>query len=347
MNAHRLDELITAKLSGTLDKSGQQELAALLEQHPEWRTELGLLEQYWQSAPTPEVPAPGAFDKMMATALAPVETDNMPVVKRMRWWKWAAAAAVAGLLGALSYQAWWHSGQSAAGEALVATRNGERRQVILSDGSIVHLNASSRLTCQLNAYRREIWLEGEAYFEVAPDAARPFTVHAAHLNIHALGTAFNVKAYPGDALFETTLLQGAVEVYTDKTPDNKIRLRPYEKIAVARDQLRELPAGKLEIKPVVSKAVVAKAGMLPALDSTIRETAWVSNRLQFDSVNFQQLGILLERWYGVQIVFRNDAVKQYVFSGSFASESVTQALQALQLTEDFHFENKGTQIIIY
>lgn len=347
MNAHRLDELITAKLNGTLDESGQQELAALLEQHPEWGTALGVLEQYWLSAPGPEAPAAGVFDKMMTTALAAEETDNTPVIKRMHWWKWAAAAAVAGLLCALSYQAWWPGKQPAAGAAMVATRNGERRQLILSDGSIVHLNASSRLTCQLNAHSREIWLEGEAYFEVASDAARPFTVHAAQLNIHALGTAFNVKAYPGDALFETTLLQGAVEVYTDKTPNDKIRLRPYEKIAVARNQLRELPAGKLDVKPVVSKAVITKAGMLPAIDSTVRETAWVSNRLQFDSVNFQQLGILLERWYGVQIVFRNDAVKQYVFSGSFASESVTQALQALQLTEDFHFENKGTQIIIY
>ncbi|MBS0032019.1 FecR domain-containing protein [Chitinophaga sp. 22321] len=341
MDSHRLDELMTAKLSGTLDEAGQRELTELLQQHPEWAQELALLEEYWNAVPAAEAPAAIVFSEMMAKAAQPAATEN---TRTLHWWKWAAAAAVIGLLCTLSYRLWHNV---ATGREIVETRNGERRQFRLSDGSIVHMNASSRLAFDLNTRSREIWLEGEAYFEVAKDAARPFVVHAATLNIHALGTAFNVKAYPGEGRCETTLLEGAVEVYLDKTPAHRVRLRPYEKVAYDNNNAIASPEKILEIKPVISKTVMAKAVALPAIDSTVSETAWVSNRLQFESLNFEQLATLLERWYGVQITFRNNNVKKYVFSGSFASETVTQALQALQLTEEFHFENNGTQIIIY
>jgi transmembrane sensor len=350
MNSHRLDELMTAKLNGTLDDAGLQELTKLLEQHPEWRQELTLLEQYWQAAPVAEAPADTVFSEMMAKAVSPEAEAPKVVPFRHDWWKWLAAAVVIGLLCHTALRFFTdllgHPGKPAMQE-LVETHNGERKQFRLSDGSIVHLNASSRLRPNLNEDSREIWLEGEAYFEVAKDPKRPFIVHAAAMNIQALGTSFNVKAYPGDSRYETTLLEGAVEVYLNKTPSYKIRLRPYEKVAYDNNHAITSPGKKTDIKPVISKVALAKANSLPAIDSIISETAWVSNRLQFESQTFEQLAILLERWYGVKIIFRNNQVKKYVFSGSFASETVTQALQALQLTEDFHFDNNGTQIIIY
>ena len=345
MNSHRLDELMTAKLSGTLDDAGLRELTELLEAHPERAQELALLEQYWQAVPVGEAPADTVFSEMMAKA-EPAEATKV-VRFRHDWWKWLAAAIVIGVLINFGLRLLPGDRFNPEKALLVETRNGERKQFRLSDGSIVHLNASSSLRLDLNKDSREIWLEGEAYFEVAKDPKRPFIVHAAAMNIQALGTSFNVKAYPGDSRYETTLLEGAVEVYLNKTPSHKIRLRPYEKVAYDNNHAITSPERKLEIKPVISKGVLAKANTLPAIDSTISETAWVSNRLQFEALNFEQLATLLERWYGVKIIFRNNQVKKYVFSGSFASETVTQALQALQLTEDFHFDNNGTQIIIY
>ncbi|SEW42742.1 FecR domain-containing protein [Chitinophaga arvensicola] len=343
MQHHRFDELITAKLSGTLDHSGEQELAALLEQHPEWGAELSVLEQYWQQAPEVEEPSFAVFREMMDKA----EATPAAIVKPMHWWKPAAAAVVAGLLCMAGFHLWKPRTQPDSNIQLVQTGKAERRQFVLSDGSKVHLNASSQLKCHLDPNSREIWLEGEAYFEVAKDVHRPFIVHAAALNIHALGTAFNVKAYPQDEQYETTLLEGAVEVYLNKKPEQKVRLRPYEKLLVGSHTALASPEEKLVIKPVLSKGALAKALALPVIDSTLRETAWISNRLQFDSLSFEQLARELERWYGVQIEFRNEGVKKYIFSGSFASETVIQALQALQLTEDFHYKYQGTQIIIY
>ncbi|HEY9258474.1 FecR family protein [Chitinophaga sp.] len=347
MNSHRLDELMTAKLNGTLDDAGLQELTELLEQHPEWAQELVMLEQYWKAVPMEEAPADTVFSEMMAKAALPEVRSGKVVPFRHDWWKWLAAAVVIGMLCNLGLHLLPGDRAKPMEGQVVQTHNGERKQLRLSDGSIVHLNASSRLTLDLNEGSREIWLEGEAYFEVAKDPMRPFVVHAATMNIHALGTSFNVKAYPDDHRYETTLLEGAVEVYLNKTPSHKIRLRPYEKVAYDNNTALVSPGKKLDIKPVISKVVLAKATALPTIDSTISETAWVSNRLQFETLNFEQLATMLERWYGVKIIFRNDQVKKYVFSGSFASETVTQALQALQLTEDFHFDVNGTQIIIY
>jgi ferric-dicitrate binding protein FerR (iron transport regulator) len=349
MQNHRFDELITAKLAGTLDESGQQELQVLLQQHPEWEQDMALLERYWKEPSGRKAPEAAVFDRMMEQA-ADVTVGLRPVadtrVKRLRQWKWVAAAVV--VLAVAGTWQWWlpvFSGKQPV--YVVQTKNAERRYFLLPDGSKVHLNASSQLHSRFNATSREIWLQGEAYFEVAKDVARPFIVHAATMNIRALGTAFNVKAYSGDEQYETTLLEGAVEVYLDKAPDRRLRLRPYEKLCVERPGAYVSPEKKLVIKPVISKAVQMKVDAGPVVDSTLQETAWISNRLQFDSLSFVQLAQLLERWYGVQITFRNEAVKKYVFSGSFATETVTQALNALQLTEEFHFSQTGTQILIY
>ncbi|WP_160715870.1 FecR family protein [Chitinophaga solisilvae] len=329
---HRLDILIAGKLSGHLDEAGEAELQTLLQRYPERAAELAVLQQYWHVPKVEEAPPAAAFDRMMAVALTDASPAKKIIRLRQHWLKWGAAALVAGLIVSLFYLPYNRPAQ------LITTADGERRNFRLPDGSIIHLNGGSRLTSHMDAHRRELWLEGEAYFEVAPDAARPFTVHAADMHIRALGTAFNVKAYPEEGRCETTLLQGAVEVYADKAPAGKIRLRPYEKIAFISK------TGKTDMAPLQPISVKQPAAVA---DSALQETAWLNNRLQFDAMNFEELARLLQRWYGIRIEFRNEKVKQYIFSGSFAGESVMQALHALQVTEDFQADSSGNLITIY
>lgn len=337
----RLNELIAASMAGTIDAAGKAELEALLQRFPEQRAVLSLLEQYWKAVPAETAPPEAVFQQMMAEA---VEVPaSAPSIKRSYRWLWSAAAVAGILLGLFFFQ---RSGKPAT-DQVVQTMDGERKVFRLSDATVVHLNGGSRLRCVLDAGHRELWLDGEAYFEVARDPGRPFVVHAAGVNIRALGTAFNVKAYLGQPKCETTLLQGAVEVYTEHTPDRKIRLRPYEKLALDATGIPTVPIKKINLKPVHAGVPVTTAIAAPAADSSLTETAWVSNRLQFDAVDFEELALLLQRWYGVQITFRNEKPKHYVFSGAFANESVTQALSALQLTEDFRYEVQGKTITIY
>lgn len=339
----RLNELIAARLAGTIDTEGIAELESLLHQHPEQRSTLALLQQYWESVPAAAQSPESAFRAIMAVAEPDTPSPGKIKTKGMlsRYWRWGAAAAI--LLGIFFYL----RPESQQHQQVVRTADGERKTFRLADASTVHLNGGSQLRCVLDGSRRELWLEGEAYFEVAPDPARPFIVHASGVNIHALGTAFNVKAYHGQSSCETTLLEGAVEVYADKTPDSRIRLRPYEKIALDGSASIAAPIKKINLKTIPAVIPATKAVVAPLADSSLTETAWVSNRLQFDEVDFEELARMLQRWYGVRISFRDEKPKHYVFSGAFAGETVTQALDALQLTEDFRYEVQDNTITIF
>ncbi|WP_449436583.1 FecR family protein [Pedobacter steynii] len=90
------------------------------------------------------------------------------------------------------------------------TRKGQKKQITLGDGTIVWLNSLSSLTLKngFNDKTREVELTGEAYFDVAHKADKPFKVHTDQFDINVLGTAFNVKVYPDDKTAETTLIRG-------------------------------------------------------------------------------------------------------------------------------------------
>ncbi|NLR67487.1 DUF4974 domain-containing protein [Chitinophaga varians] len=341
----RLNELITARLAGTIDADGAAELESLLRSCPEQQATIALLERYWEAVPVAATPPADIFRQIMAVAEPAHSSPGKITTKDSRglksWILWGAAAVT--LLGMfLLFRPGGDSHQQ-----IVRTADGERKTFRLADASTVHLNGGSQLRCVLTGSRRELWLEGEAYFEVAPDPARPFVVHASGVNIHALGTAFNVKAYHGQSSCETTLLEGAVEVYADKTPDSRIRLRPYEKVSLDATASIAAPVKKINLKTIHAGPPAQTNVAAPLADTSLTETAWVNNRLQFDEIDFEELARLLQRWYGVHITFRDEKPKHYIFSGAFAGETVTQALDAMQLIEDFRYEVQGNTITIF
>src|SRR6185437_15508137 len=121
----------------------------------------------------------------------------------------------------------------------VSTRPGSPSKIQLPDGSLVWLNADSRLTYR-NADQgatREVQLTGEAYFEVAHDPVHPFLIHTATIDIRVLGTSFNVQCYGNERTTETSLFQGSVEVTLRSSPDKKIVLKPNEKLIVHNNQM--------------------------------------------------------------------------------------------------------------
>src|SRR5688572_25041678 len=109
---------------------------------------------------------------------------------------------------------------------------GERKNFQLPDGSLVTLNAGSKMTINesYGIAARDIWLEGEAFFDVKHNKELPFIVHTPAMNIKALGTTFNVKAYPGEKATETSLVNGLVEVTLKEEKNRKVLLHPNQKI---------------------------------------------------------------------------------------------------------------------
>ncbi|MBS1606393.1 MAG: FecR family protein [Bacteroidetes bacterium] len=232
----------------------------------------------------------------------------------------------------------------------VVTHNGSRTNLLLPDGTRVWLNAGSRLTYEktYGAQSREVNLTGEALFDVAHNATKPFVIHAAHVDIKVLGTRFNVKSYPSDRTTETTLLKGSIEVSIKDRPNEKIILKPNEKLVIANDDSTLHRRDPAAYKPQMTESLVNIRK--PAYDSITGinvETSWVEDRLIFQDEAFGTLSKDMERWYGVSIRFTRPELEDLHFTGNFQKETIQQALEALKLTAPFTYTIHENQITIY
>ena len=224
----------------------------------------------------------------------------------------------------------------------VSTGMGDRIRMVLPDSTVVWLNAGSKLNYneKFGITNRNTTLSGEAYFDVRKNSI-PFIIQANGVQIKVLGTAFNVKSYPNEKTTETSLLRGKVEITINKRPGEIFLLKPNEKLTVANDlePKEALPQSKTEPMVVLS-------GLTHANDNSILETSWKDNKLIFQDESFAELAVKMERWYGVKIVFTSEKIAKERLSGTFTRESVTEALEILQMTTGFRFTHKFDAIII-
>jgi ferric-dicitrate binding protein FerR (iron transport regulator) len=224
------------------------------------------------------------------------------------------------------------------------TKPAQKAQLQLPDGSIVWLNASSNLTYDKDFGKdlREVNLTGEAFFDVAKDAAHPFIIHTKVVDVKVLGTQFNVRAYPNDAYTETSLIRGSVELTVKNRHNEKRYLKPYEKVMIANDIPSAVENAKMRPKPFeVAQSVTYDT------DSTIVETSWVENKLIFhQNETFREVALRMERWYGVRINFADEEVAEIRVYGSFTTEPISQALDALKESFKFNYTMTGNNILI-
>ena len=232
----------------------------------------------------------------------------------------------------------------------IYTASGSRTHLTLPDGTLVWLNAGSRINYEKNfgVNLREVHLTGEAFFDVAPNASKPFVIHTTRIDVRVLGTRFNVKSYPADATTEATLIRGSIEVSINNKSRDKIILKPNEKLIVGNeDSIHLQPAPRR--KDVRETAAIVSVGK-PTYErnsGAIIETSWIDNKLIFQDEGFVDLARQMERWYGVSIRFENGRQEDLRFTGIFEEETVQQALNALKLTANFNYTIEGTQITIH
>jgi ferric-dicitrate binding protein FerR (iron transport regulator) len=235
----------------------------------------------------------------------------------------------------------------------VSTHNGSKTTITLPDGSKVWLNAGSSLTYNkdFGGEIREVDLSGEAFFEVVPAISNttaqkiPFIIHTRCIDVRVLGTAFNVKSYPGDKQTETSLVHGKVEVLIHNRPEEKIVLHPNEKLVVRNEDTTAPAAGNpgaLGKEPFVSLSKLTYTGS----DSTLVETAWVQNKLVFNNESLLEIAQKMERWYNVEITFSDEKIQTERFSGTFENETIQQALDYISIATAFHYTIQGNKIII-
>ncbi|WP_301929678.1 FecR family protein [Ferruginibacter sp.] len=218
---------------------------------------------------------------------------------------------------------------------------GERKNFQLPDGSVVTLNGGSKVTIGggYGVSTRDIFLEGEAFFDVKHNKEIPFIVHTSAMDIKAVGTAFDVKAYPGEKNTETALINGVVEVTLKEAQQRKVILQPNQKV-----QWTSPASGPVDAENEKSKAEDRKqkiAGSVQNItktdDGDIIETAWKENKLVFTDESLSDIAVLLERWYGVKIVFADDAIRNYRFTGIFEKEELGSVLSILKESRSFNY----------
>lgn len=349
----RLIELLTRKMAGELSSNELLELNNILKSYPEALQEEEVFKKIWDVKPEEEDIAlfyerhKNKFRDLLGFT---EDKHEAPVSKaRLIRYRFLAAAIVIALVVTIGLLASKSSIPKNSIKQIIAGK-GVRKLVTLPDGTKVWLNADSRLSYDpkmIEASERLITLTGEAFFDVADDKQHPFIINAEKVTVKVLGTAFNVKAYPGDARCETTLIRGSVELTINDGSKQKFILKPSEKIALIDEEdendtkgNHSAPKGKTLLIEHITPVKLEDGEYIP-------ETSWIENRLVFENETLKEIALKLERWYNVKIRIENPEAVNYHFTGPFTNETIEQVLSAMQLIKPFKFKINNNDIIIH
>lgn len=207
---------------------------------------------------------------------------------------------------------------------------GKKSRIVLSDGSIVILNAQSSVKYSSNFTQnpREISLIGEAHFDIAHDASNPFVVITDNIRTTALGTSFNIKSYPSENDLRISLITGKVRV--EKYDGDENSGKPTETYLVAGEEV------------VYNKEIDQVQKGVFSMESV----SWKDGTLFFDHSELQHIMTTLERWYAVDIVVSGSLDNPQYFSGSFKNKSLESVLDAMSFSKKFDYTIEGKLVSI-
>ncbi len=268
-------------------------------------------------------------------------------------WKWAAAILILTILstGFISNLLLKKPAPLAGSSFLFEVPYGSKSNLKLPDGSAVVLNAGSRLTISegFGITHRTIDLIGEGYFKVKPNKSLPFLVHAGKIDVKALGTEFNVKAYPEDKVIETILISGMVEVKKRSGhhgSSGALLLKPKQTLVYHKE------SGDILVNVTINRKDTVETISLPkpaspkvkyeetSIDPVIY-TSWKEDSWNINSKSLSDLAIELERKYDVTIIFHSEALKTIKFTGTLKDESLEQVLAAMSVASPVEYKIKG------
>lgn len=206
---------------------------------------------------------------------------------------------------------------------------GKRFDIVLSDGTKVLLNAGTSIKYPvkfIEGENRQVFLSGEAFFNVTKDTDHPFIVKADGLNIRVLGTQFNVSSFPEDEFTDAVLVEGSVSVYknTDNYSDTSQLLTPGHKASLH----------KTTANISIEKADVALY------------TAWTNGKIIFRHMPFNNIAKKLERHYNVIITNNNNELNDELFTASFDIETIEQVFKTFKSIYHIDYTIKDNEIII-
>ena len=333
-NKH-IDELIANYLTEGLDKNALDELKTWIAASAENQQYFIRQREIWFSAVSREAASVYDKDKAFENFRNRVESQKEIQSTSRRGfslsalWRYAAVVAIIIAVGCISYWQGEVNVKDTFADISVEAPLGSKTKLYLPDGTLVWLNAGSRMTYSqgFGVDNRKVELEGEGYFEVKRNEKIPFFVKTKDLQLQVLGTKFNFRDYPEDHEVVVSLLEGKVGLNNLLREEKEAVLSPDE------------------------RAVLNKANGLLTVESVTASNAsqWTDGYLFFDEELLPDIAKELERSYNVKIHIANDSLKTFRFYGNFVGRerNIQEVLEALASTEKMQYKIEERNITIY
>ncbi len=264
-------------------------------------------------------------EKQLYKKLDEEKSKQKTALNMQRWMKYAAMIAVILVIGGGAGYWLYQNGNDQ--QMMVAVANeGIVKEVILPDGTKVWLNNSATLKYprEFSEKERNVYLDGEAYFEVTKNRHKPFTVQSDAMRVRVLGTTFNFKSDKNCRIAETTLIEGEIEVKGNKE-EGQIILAPGQRAELNKNN------GRLTVKQVNAKL----------------DAVWHDNLIPFQQADIFTISKALERFYDVKIILSPDIQAGKTYSGVLKRKSnIESVLKSLQNSIPIDYKIVGNNIFI-
>lgn len=325
------DQLIAGFLSNKISDNELKELRQWLAESAEHVRYFEEQREIWFAAvaadPSLKFDTERAF-KTFRDTIMQQSASPRSVFRKHPAFRVAASVAILVVFSLLVFQWGERSSSRYLSDVMVEAPQGSRTRLLLNDGSVVWLNAGSRLTysSRFGVSDRDIHLEGEGYFEVRKNAKLPFRVHSDELVVTVLGTRFNYCNFPDDEEASVTLLEGKVS-YTTGSEEQEKLLVPDQKVVLNK-----------------------QSGLAQVVDVKANRSAeWTRGFLCFEDDLLPDIARRLERSYNVNIIIVDDTLDTYRFYGDFrrTEQSIEDVLEMLSSTNKLTYQIQGKDIYLH
>ncbi len=344
MSNERFLVLITKKIAGEATEAELNELQELLQADRTLREKYTILRKYleessYKAASNKESVLLKTLSRINEATIENDEEDQAtPVIAitgkrsyRAILLKWMSAAAIIVISISVFFYTQNKPPQKT-GNTLVQKQNakGTKSTIVLTDGSKIWLNADSKIEYPevFTGGTREVYLNGEAFFEVAKNPAKPFIIHLANGTVRVLGTSFNIRAYDNEKIVETSVATGKVAF-----------IPKYEKSGKKQDTIFLTPDNKVSYSLIKEEVITQPT-------TSAEDKAWTEGKMIFRAMSFEEIAVELERNFGKKVVFRNEEARNYRLTGSFQNNTLAEILFYLSKTKAFSYTISDEEIVI-
>jgi ferric-dicitrate binding protein FerR (iron transport regulator) len=287
-----------------------------------------IFDTWYHSVPEKDHPELEASEEKIQAELKNIKTRKvatLPTTRRefFSYWK-AAAIALVILSAGISLYIWKSASKDEQPLTSYSVPRGKLLHLSLSDGSQVWLNAETQFRCpeKFGDDAREVYLEGEAFFEVTKDPSKPFRIHSGPLTTTVLGTSFNVKAYGAEDINEVAVITGKVSVAqtVDNKPSSEVTLQPGQKAVLTK-----------------STAQLSKENF----SDMSHYTSWRDGKLIFEDTPVKEVIASLGRRYNIDIHLTSEALQDCRVTATFDPMPLEKVMYLLCFTLNAEYSRKG------